>query len=51
MDTVLVGAALAPGLAAYRAAVDEVVLRAIVAEDTPDAYRDFIAAVRGLSTA
>jgi len=51
MDTVLVGAALAPGLAAYRAAVDEVVLRAIVAEDTPDAYRDFIAAVRGLPTA
>lgn len=42
-DTVLpAGGGVADGLAAYRDAVDEVVLRAIVAEDTLPAYRAFI---------
>lgn len=37
------GEALREGLPAYRAAVDEVVLRAITADDTAEAYRAFIA--------
>jgi alkanesulfonate monooxygenase SsuD/methylene tetrahydromethanopterin reductase-like flavin-dependent oxidoreductase (luciferase family) len=34
--------ALAPGVAAYRAAVDEVVLRAVPGRDEPDAYVAFV---------
>ncbi|MDQ1129182.1 LLM class flavin-dependent oxidoreductase [Microbacterium sp. SORGH_AS_0888] len=43
-DTVLTAddGDVAAGLAAYREAVDEVVLRAIVAEETLPAYREFI---------
>lgn len=50
MDTVLTGptAEVAAGLASYRSAVDEVVLRAIVAADTADAYRAFIAGATAL---
>ncbi|WP_460772031.1 LLM class flavin-dependent oxidoreductase [Microbacterium sp. GXF7504] len=43
-DTVLTGPGVESGLDAYRDAVDEVVLRAIVAEDTADAYRTFVEA-------
>jgi len=43
-DTVLRPHEVADGLAAYRDVVDEVVLRAIVADDTVDAYLSFIAA-------
>ncbi|MBD3942471.1 LLM class flavin-dependent oxidoreductase [Microbacterium sp. NEAU-LLC] len=43
-DTVMRPDDIADSIAAYREAVDEVVLRAIVADDTVDAYLSFVAA-------
>jgi alkanesulfonate monooxygenase SsuD/methylene tetrahydromethanopterin reductase-like flavin-dependent oxidoreductase (luciferase family) len=49
-DTVIRPDAVGEGVAAYRATVDEVVLRAITAEETLDDYLRFVEAVEGAAT-
>lgn len=48
-DTVIRPDELGHGIRRYRGSVDEVVLRAIVADETPDAYERFVAAVADAS--